>query len=180
MAEQVTGLGTTTLVKASRVELADSALHAPGAGFGDEDFYPDLYDKAAVLTCRFAWSALITVFRLMPDATATAVLPPRPSISAAAPATTRRWTSFRCGSTTSKNRPSASPVTSTPPRYYARTNLTRIGKPPAEALAPIGRRPVDTPKSIVQRVAPVWLRRTRGEPEALTEPDCGNVPRRSS
>jgi hypothetical protein len=27
------------------VELADSALHAPAAGFGDEDFYPDLYDK---------------------------------------------------------------------------------------------------------------------------------------
>ena len=24
-----------------RVELADSAVHAPGAGFGDEDFYPD-------------------------------------------------------------------------------------------------------------------------------------------
>ena len=56
LAEQVTGLGTTTLVKASRVELADSALHAPGAGFGDEDFYPDLYDKAAVLTCRLAWN----------------------------------------------------------------------------------------------------------------------------
>ena len=42
LAEQVTGLDTTTLVKASRVELADSALHAPQAGFGDEDFYPDL------------------------------------------------------------------------------------------------------------------------------------------
>ncbi len=56
LAEQVTGLDTTTLVKASRVELADSALHAPQAGFGDEDFYPDLYDKAAVLTCRLAWN----------------------------------------------------------------------------------------------------------------------------
>ena len=42
-------------------------------------------------------SALITVLRLIPDAVATAVLPPRPSISAAAPATTRRCTSFRCG-----------------------------------------------------------------------------------
>ena len=52
LAEQVTGLDTTTLVKASRVDLADSALHAPQAGYGDEDFYPDLYDKAAVLTCR--------------------------------------------------------------------------------------------------------------------------------
>ena len=40
----------------ARVELADSALHAPGAGFGDEDFYPDIYDKAAVLACRLAWN----------------------------------------------------------------------------------------------------------------------------
>ena len=34
----------------------DSALHAPAAGFGDQDFYPDLFDKAAVLTCRLAWN----------------------------------------------------------------------------------------------------------------------------
>ena len=56
LAEQVTGLDTATLVKASRVELADSALHAPQAGYGDDDFYPDIYDKAAVLTCRLAWN----------------------------------------------------------------------------------------------------------------------------
>ncbi len=56
LAEQVTGLDTSTLTKASRVELADSALHAPQAGFGDDDFYPDIYDKAAVLTCRLAWN----------------------------------------------------------------------------------------------------------------------------
>jgi death-on-curing protein len=56
LAEQVTGTEATVLVKASRVELADSALHAPAAGFGDEDFYPDLIDKAAVLTCRLAWN----------------------------------------------------------------------------------------------------------------------------
>ena len=35
-------------------------------------------------------SALITVLRLIPEAPATVVLPPRPSISANAPATTRR------------------------------------------------------------------------------------------
>ena len=46
---------------------------------------------------RHLASALITVFRLIPDAVATAVLPPRPSISAAAPATTRRCSSFMCG-----------------------------------------------------------------------------------
>ena len=47
LAEHVTGINAATLIKASRVELADSALHAPQAGFGDTDFYPDVYDKAA-------------------------------------------------------------------------------------------------------------------------------------
>ena len=42
LAEQVTGIEAPTLISASRVDLADSALHAPQAGFGDEDFYPDL------------------------------------------------------------------------------------------------------------------------------------------
>ena len=56
LAEQVTGIDAATLAKASRLELADSALHAPAAGFGEEDFYPDLIDKAAVLTCRLAWN----------------------------------------------------------------------------------------------------------------------------
>lgn len=56
LAEQVTGVAATVLAKASRVDLADSALHAPAAGFGDEDFYPDPYDKAAVLCCRLAWN----------------------------------------------------------------------------------------------------------------------------
>ena len=56
LAEQVTGVDAATLTKASRVDLADSALHAPAAGFGDEDFYPDTYDKAAILCCRLAWN----------------------------------------------------------------------------------------------------------------------------
>jgi death-on-curing protein len=56
LAEQVTGVPASSLAKAARIDLADSALHAPAAGFGDEDFYPDLYDKAAVLTCRLAWN----------------------------------------------------------------------------------------------------------------------------
>jgi death-on-curing protein len=56
LAERVTGINATTLIKISRVELADSALHAPQAGFGDTDFYPDVYDKAAVLACRIAWN----------------------------------------------------------------------------------------------------------------------------
>ena len=56
LAEQVTGVDAATLAKASRVDLADSALHAPAAGFGDEDFYPDICDKAAILCCRLAWN----------------------------------------------------------------------------------------------------------------------------
>ncbi len=56
LAEHVTGIDATTLIRASRVDLADSALHAPQAGFGDTDFYPDIFDKAAVLACRIAWN----------------------------------------------------------------------------------------------------------------------------
>ena len=56
LAEQVTGLPARVLSKAGRLDLADSALHAPAAGFGDDEFYPGLYDKAAVLTCRLAWN----------------------------------------------------------------------------------------------------------------------------
>lgn len=56
LAEQVTGVDATTLAMSSRSDLAESALHAPQAGYGDEEFYPDLYDKAAVLVCRLAWN----------------------------------------------------------------------------------------------------------------------------
>ncbi|HEY5932154.1 MAG TPA: Fic family protein [Nitrospira sp.] len=56
LAEQVTGTDAGVLAKVSRSDLADSALHAPKAGFGDEEFYPDIYEKAAVLLCRLAWN----------------------------------------------------------------------------------------------------------------------------
>jgi death-on-curing protein len=56
LAEQVTNLDTATLTATSRSDLADSALHAPQAGYGDVEFYPDIYDKAAVLVCRLAWN----------------------------------------------------------------------------------------------------------------------------
>lgn len=49
LAEQVTGVEAAVLAKTSRLDLADSALHAPAAGFEDQDFYPDILDKAAVL-----------------------------------------------------------------------------------------------------------------------------------
>ena len=56
LTEQVTGMEAAVLAKASRIDLADSALHAPAAGFEDQEFYPDVVDKAAVLTCRLAWN----------------------------------------------------------------------------------------------------------------------------
>jgi death-on-curing protein len=56
LAEQVTGIEAAVLAKAARIDLADSALHAPSASFGGEEFYPDIIDKAAVLTCRLAWN----------------------------------------------------------------------------------------------------------------------------
>lgn len=54
IAQAVTGIEVRTLSRASRVELLDSALHAPQAGFGDEEFYPSLAEKAAVLVVRIA------------------------------------------------------------------------------------------------------------------------------
>lgn len=54
LAEQVTDIDAAELARSSRIDLADSALHAPQAGFADEDFYPDLFDKAAILCWRLA------------------------------------------------------------------------------------------------------------------------------
>lgn len=73
IAEAVTGISTRTLHSAMRIELLDSALHAPQAGFGDEDFRPSPFEKAAVLCVqlarnhplpdgnkRLAWTATVT------------------------------------------------------------------------------------------------------------------------
>ena len=54
IAVAVTGLDVQTVLNVTNLDLADSALHAPSAGFGDEDFYPDFIDKAAVLLVRVA------------------------------------------------------------------------------------------------------------------------------
>lgn len=54
IAAAVTGLDEGLITKVAKLDLADSALHAPAAGFGDDDFYPDLVDKAAVLIVRLA------------------------------------------------------------------------------------------------------------------------------
>ena len=54
IAEAVTGIDAAVLARTASLDLLDSALHAPQAGFGDEDFYPTLIEKAAVLVVRLA------------------------------------------------------------------------------------------------------------------------------
>lgn len=54
IAAEVTGLDVATVMKVANLDLADSALHAPAAGFADTDFYPDFVQKAAVLIVRLA------------------------------------------------------------------------------------------------------------------------------
>lgn len=52
IAEAVTGIPAKDLIHISRVELLDSALHAPQSSFEGVDFYPDIFSKAAVLCSR--------------------------------------------------------------------------------------------------------------------------------
>ena len=54
IAEAVSGIDAVELSRVARLELLDSALHAPQAGFGDVEFYPEFVDKAAVLVVRLA------------------------------------------------------------------------------------------------------------------------------
>jgi death on curing protein len=54
IAEAVTGIPAEALLRSARIHLAESALHAPAAAFGDVEFYPSLEMKAAVLCARLA------------------------------------------------------------------------------------------------------------------------------
>jgi death-on-curing protein len=54
IAAEVTGLKLETLMRVAKLDLADSALHAPAAGFGEVEFYPDFVEKAAVLVTHLA------------------------------------------------------------------------------------------------------------------------------
>jgi death on curing protein len=49
IAEAVLEIPARSIAEESSLHLADSALHAPFACFGGEDFYPDFATKAAVL-----------------------------------------------------------------------------------------------------------------------------------
>ena len=54
IAQQITDIDAITLANASRIDLLDSALHAPQANYGNTDFYPNFFDKAAVLCSRIS------------------------------------------------------------------------------------------------------------------------------
>lgn len=54
IAEAVLGVPVETLLKSDRIHLLESAIHAPSAGFGGIEFYPDLAVKAAVLCAHIA------------------------------------------------------------------------------------------------------------------------------
>ena len=54
IAAEVTGLEPFMILRVANLDLADSALHAPAAGFGDTEFYADFVDKASVLIVRLA------------------------------------------------------------------------------------------------------------------------------
>ena len=54
IAEAVLDVPAEELARWPGIGLAESALHAPAAGFGGVELYPDVIDKAAVLCARLA------------------------------------------------------------------------------------------------------------------------------
>ena len=54
VAAGVTGLSVKVIETSARIELLNSALAAPQASFGGEEFHPTLESKAAVLCVRIA------------------------------------------------------------------------------------------------------------------------------
>ena len=67
-AAYVLDLPVETVIKTARIELAESALHAPQAGWGEVEFYPEFPMKAAVLLVR------LTKNHALPDANKRAAL----------------------------------------------------------------------------------------------------------
>jgi len=52
IAAEVTGLDNEAPMLVARLDLADSALHAPAAGFGETELYSGFVEKAAVLVTQ--------------------------------------------------------------------------------------------------------------------------------
>jgi death-on-curing protein len=48
LAESVTGIEADVLLRSTKLDLADSALHVPQGGWGDQEFYPGV-DEAGLL-----------------------------------------------------------------------------------------------------------------------------------
>jgi death-on-curing protein len=59
ISEIVLGQPAEDIAFVPRLELAESALHAPAASFGGVEFYPDLIMKAAVLCTRIVKNHLL-------------------------------------------------------------------------------------------------------------------------
>jgi len=51
IAAEVTGLDIETIIKVTKLDLADSALHAPAAGFGETELYPDFVERPPCSWC---------------------------------------------------------------------------------------------------------------------------------
>jgi len=54
IAADLLGTSAEEIARLPRIALADSALSTPSAGFGDQDAYPTLIEKAAVLVEHLA------------------------------------------------------------------------------------------------------------------------------
>jgi death-on-curing protein len=54
IATEITGIDASTIARLPNLALAESALHAPFAGFGEHELYPEFIDKAAILLERLA------------------------------------------------------------------------------------------------------------------------------
>jgi death-on-curing protein len=52
IAAALLGVGSAAITRIANIPLAESALHAPFASFGGQDFYPDPVQKAGVLCSR--------------------------------------------------------------------------------------------------------------------------------
>jgi hypothetical protein len=116
IATEVTGLDVETIIGLPNLPLAESALHAPAAGFGEHEFYPDFIDQAAVLITRLARN------HPLPDGNNA---PPGSRSDCSSTSTTGRGT--QCQPSTKPNTQSSpsQPATGTnnkPPTGYAHTS----------------------------------------------------------
>ncbi len=56
LAAQVTKQSVADVLASSDIGMAESAVHAPDAGFAGKEFYPEILDKASVLLCHLVWN----------------------------------------------------------------------------------------------------------------------------